>query len=212
MGQNAPMKDLGQGGHTQQRHKSHNPREPIILSWRNPKFSLSANQTLPPLFPIIRKKVKSLVQVTNFQKSMAAVLSYCFHFPVFSLLHWLYKVFASPLFVLPIALVVKNYPLSMQVDIRDVGLIPELGRSPGGKHGQPTPVSLPGESHGQRILAGYSPWGPKTQHAYTPKFHWNPSNSKHIILIINLNRKKSLLLKAMNVLTRLISYSLLTFN
>ena len=95
------MKDLGQGGHTQQRHKSHNPREPIILSWRNPKFSLSANQTLPPLFPIIRKKVKSLVQVTNFQKSMAAVLSYCFHFPVFSLLHWLYKVFASPLFVLP---------------------------------------------------------------------------------------------------------------
>ena len=25
----------------------------------------------------------------------------------------------------------------------------------------PTPVSLPGESHGQRSLAGYSPWGPK---------------------------------------------------
>ena len=26
---------------------------------------------------------------------------------------------------------------------------------------QPTPVFLPGESHGQRILAGYSPWGGK---------------------------------------------------
>ena len=26
---------------------------------------------------------------------------------------------------------------------------------------QPTPVSLPGESHGQRSLAGYSPWGCK---------------------------------------------------
>ena len=26
---------------------------------------------------------------------------------------------------------------------------------------QPTPVSLPGESQGQRSLAGYSPWGPK---------------------------------------------------
>ena len=26
---------------------------------------------------------------------------------------------------------------------------------------QPTPVFLPGESHGQRILAGYSPWGHK---------------------------------------------------
>ena len=26
---------------------------------------------------------------------------------------------------------------------------------------QPTPVFLPGESHGQRSLAGYSPWGGK---------------------------------------------------
>ena len=26
---------------------------------------------------------------------------------------------------------------------------------------QPTPVFLPGESHGQRGLAGYSPWGRK---------------------------------------------------
>ena len=26
---------------------------------------------------------------------------------------------------------------------------------------QPTPVFLPGKSHGQRILAGYSPWGHK---------------------------------------------------
>ena len=25
---------------------------------------------------------------------------------------------------------------------------------------QPTPVFLPGESHGQRSLAGYRPWGP----------------------------------------------------
>ena len=24
---------------------------------------------------------------------------------------------------------------------------------------EPTPVFLPGESHGQRSLAGYSPWG-----------------------------------------------------
>ena len=26
---------------------------------------------------------------------------------------------------------------------------------------QPTPVPLPGESHGQRSLVGYSPWGRK---------------------------------------------------
>ena len=29
------------------------------------------------------------------------------------------------------------------------------------KEMQPTPVSLPGESHGQRNLVGYSPWGRK---------------------------------------------------
>ena len=43
----------------------------------------------------------------------------------------------------------------------DLGLIPGLGRSPGGRAWQPTPVFLPGESHGQRNLAGYSPWGRK---------------------------------------------------
>ena len=30
-----------------------------------------------------------------------------------------------------------------------------------GRAWQPTPVFLPGESHGQRSLAGYSPWGYK---------------------------------------------------
>ena len=45
-------------------------------------------------------------------------------------------------------------------NIRDMGLIPELGRSPGLRR-QPTPVFLPGESHGQRSLVGSSPWGHK---------------------------------------------------
>ena len=34
-----------------------------------------------------------------------------------------------------------------------------LGRSPGERKWQPTPVFSPGKSHGQRSLAGYSPWG-----------------------------------------------------
>ena len=39
-----------------------------------------------------------------------------------------------------------------------LGSVPGLGRSP--RRGmQPTPLFLPGESHGQRNLAGYSPWG-----------------------------------------------------
>ena len=43
----------------------------------------------------------------------------------------------------------------------DPGLIPGSGRSPGEKEWTPTPVYLPGKSHGQRSLAGYSPWGHK---------------------------------------------------
>ena len=43
----------------------------------------------------------------------------------------------------------------------DLGSIPGLGRSPGEGNGQSTPVFLPRESHGQRSLAGYSPWGRK---------------------------------------------------
>ena len=62
----------------------------------------------------------------------------------------------------------------------DVGSIPGSGRCPGGGHGNTTPVFLPGESHGQRNLPGYSPWGHKESdvtecmcarahtHTYTP--------------------------------------------
>ena len=36
---------------------------------------------------------------------------------------------------------------------------PWAGKSPWRRKWQPTPVSLSGKSHGQRSLAGYSPWG-----------------------------------------------------
>ena len=45
--------------------------------------------------------------------------------------------------------------------VRDTGLIPGLGRCPGGGKGYPTPGFFPGESHGQKSLEGYSPWGHK---------------------------------------------------
>ena len=41
-------------------------------------------------------------------------------------------------------------------DARDSGSIPGSGISPGEGNGNP-PVFLPGEAHGQRNLAGYSP-------------------------------------------------------
>ena len=44
----------------------------------------------------------------------------------------------------------------------DVGSIPGSG-DPLEKEMAPTPVFLPGESHGQKSLAGYSPWGCKSQ-------------------------------------------------
>ena len=44
----------------------------------------------------------------------------------------------------------------------NLGLIPGLGSSPGeGSSYLPTLVFWPGEFHGQRSLAGYSPWGHK---------------------------------------------------
>ena len=39
------------------------------------------------------------------------------------------------------------------------GLSPWAGKIPWRRAWQPTPVFLPGESHGQRSLVGYSPWG-----------------------------------------------------
>ena len=56
-------------------------------------------------------------------------------------------------------LVVKNLPANVG-DIRDVGSIPVSGR-PWRRARQPTPVFLPRESHGQRSLEGYGPWGLK---------------------------------------------------
>ena len=60
------------------------------------------------------------------------------------------------------ALVVKNPPASAG-DIRDTGLIPGLGRSPGGGHGNPFWYSCPENLHGQRSLLGYSHGVAKSQ-------------------------------------------------
>ena len=58
-----------------------------------------------------------------------------------------------------VALVVKNSPVNAG-DMR-YRFDPWVGKIPWWKAWQPTPVFLPGEFHGQRSLAGYSPWGHK---------------------------------------------------
>ena len=55
---------------------------------------------------------------------------------------------------------VKNLPANAG-DIRGVGLIPALERSPGGGHGNPLQHSCLENPQGQRSLAGYRPWGYK---------------------------------------------------
>ena len=71
---------------------------------------------------------------------------------------------------------VDNGPTSMENSIGlagganagDVGSIPGSGRSPGGANGSPL-LCLPRESHGQRSLAGYSPWGHRVGQALATK-------------------------------------------
>ena len=52
---------------------------------------------------------------------------------------------------------VKNPP----ANAGDVDLIPGVGKIPWRRKWQPTPVFLPGKSHGQRSLVGYGPCGRK---------------------------------------------------
>ena len=54
------------------------------------------------------------------------------------------------------AQVVKNLPAVQENQVQSVGR-----KVPWRRKWQPTPVFLPGKSHGQRRLAGYSPWGRK---------------------------------------------------
>ena len=50
---------------------------------------------------------------------------------------------------------------------------PLMGKIPWRREWPPTPVFLPGESHGQRSLAGYSPW-----HHRESDTTWQPNNDK----------------------------------
>ena len=62
---------------------------------------------------------------------------------------------------------VKNLP----ANAGDAESIPGLGRSFGEGNGNSTPVFLPGTCHGQRSLAGYSPWGHRVRHNLVVKHH-----------------------------------------
>ena len=55
------------------------------------------------------------------------------------------------------------------------GFDPSVGKIPWRKKWQPTPVLLPGESHGGRSLVDYSPWGCKESDT-TERLHLSDIN------------------------------------
>ena len=59
--------------------------------------------------------------------------------------------------VLPWWLSIKNLPTVQEIH----GFNPWVRKIPWRRAWQPTPVFLPGESHGQRSLVGYNPWDHK---------------------------------------------------
>ena len=77
------------------------------------------------------------------------------------------------------ALVVENLPANADRGKRRQ--VPSwVGKIPWKWAGHPTPVFLPGESFGQRSLAGYSPWGCResdtteaTEHPHTNTIYKN---------------------------------------
>ena len=96
-----------------------------------------------------------------------------------------------------------------------------VGKIPWRRKWQPTPVFLPGKSHGQRSLEGYSPWGPKgldtTKHARscTHTQDTSPeSQSPHrcSVFIFSCRRTLEVMLPSPEsglVLNRLFRYSLM---
>ena len=67
---------------------------------------------------------------------------------------------------------VKNPPVMQE--IQKHGFNPWVRKIPW-RTWQPTPILFPGESHGQRSLADYSPWGRRVGHDLVAK----PPNTAH---------------------------------
>ena len=72
---------------------------------------------------------------------------------------------------------VKNRPA-----MQETWFSPWVGKIPWSRKWQPTPVFLPGKFHGQKSLAGYSPWGRResdtTEHACTLSLSYRPQREQ----------------------------------
>ena len=70
-----------------------------------------------------------------------------------------------------VAQTVKRLPTMRETRVRSC-----VGKIPWRRKWQPTPVFLPGKSHGQRFLLGYSPWGCKESDTTEPPFFFFSCN------------------------------------
>ena len=70
----------------------------------------------------------------------------------------------------------------------DPGSIPGLERSPGEGNGNPLQF-LPGESHGQRSLAGYSPWSHKESDT-SERLSMHAKTRQYIVIVNNPKETK----------------------
>ena len=76
----------------------------------------------------------------------------------------------------------------MQETDKRRGFNPWVGKMPWRRAWQPTPGFLPGESHGQRTLGGYSPWGCEESdmtklYVFFPFF---PRNTEKLLLRVEI--------------------------
>ena len=98
----------------------------------------------------------------NIFPSTFQFLSKCLHSPCSLIMHW----FLSHFFLLLIAelwgrvsFLGSSTGKELACQCRRHGFDPWVGKISWRKERQPSPVFLPGDSHGWRSLAGYCPWG-----------------------------------------------------
>ena len=79
---------------------------------------------------------------------------------------------------------VKNLPAMQETHwVRDLGQ--GSGRFPWRKEWLPTPVFSPGESHGQRSLAGYIPWSRRESNMTQQlSLHIIPQGASQVVLVV----------------------------
>ena len=97
-----------------------------------------------------------------------------------------YIILSSDCYALLVAQMVKNLPA-----MRETWVHPWIAKMAWRRKWQPTPVFLPGESHGQRRLAGYSPWGHKksdmTERLSTAMLHSRTLLVTHFLNLLIFN-------------------------